>query len=75
MMANVKIKIHLGGRGIEWKPAARYSIRQGTVAKITKEAKVRKEEHFARVQKCNSTKENLWVSMPLCSWTYYFTHC
>lgn len=36
MVADMKIKIHLAGREIEWKPAAKHSIRQGTVAKVIK---------------------------------------
>lgn len=71
MLANTKTKIHLEERGIGWKPAAKHSIWQETVAKIMKEAKVCKEEHFAKAEKCNSTEENLGVSMPLCSWKYY----
>lgn len=39
MVGDLKIKIHLVGREIEQKPAAKNSIRQGTAAKIMKEAK------------------------------------
>lgn len=71
MVGDLKIKIHLVGREIEQKPAAKNSIRQGTAAKIMKEAKEWKEEHFAQPEKCNSTKENQRASMTLCSWKYY----
>lgn len=67
----MKTKIHLEDREIEQKPAAKNNIRQGSAAKIRKEAKEREEEHFAKPEKCNSTKENQRVSMTLRGWKYY----
>lgn len=70
-MEDMKIKNHPKGREIESKPAAKHSIRQGTAPKNMKEAKEQKEEHFAKPENCNSTKENQRVPMTLCSWKYY----
>lgn len=71
MVEDMKIKIHLKGREIEWKPAAKHSIRQGTAPKNMKEAKEQKEEHFAKPENCYSTKENQRMSMTLCRCKQY----